>query len=80
MVICPVTKKNNFIVPATKNTPLFATILHPFGTECQNFNTRFEFSLHMPVKFYLDALRFARDIYEKPFLSKYYYAARTIRH
>jgi len=37
----------------------------------QNFITRFEFGLHMPVKLYPDSLRFAGVIREKPILSKY---------
>jgi len=39
MPICPVTKKNNFVVPVTKNTHLFAAILRPSGLLRQNFNT-----------------------------------------
>jgi len=47
---------------------------------------RFEFGLHMPVKFYLDPLKFAGVIYEKPILSKYilrcqaFARQRTIRY
>jgi len=63
MPICPVTKENKFTVAITKNTHL--------GQGRQNFNTRFEFGLHMPVKFYPDPLRFAGVIHEKPILSKY---------
>jgi len=59
MPVFPVTKKCEFIVPITKNPTIFTAILRPFGPGCQNFCMRFEFGLHMPVKFYLDPLRFA---------------------
>jgi len=41
MPICPVTKKNKFIVPGTKhkNNHIFAAILYPFCSRRQNFNT-----------------------------------------
>jgi len=40
MPICPVRKRNEFIVLVTKKTPSFLiAILRPFGLERQNFNT-----------------------------------------
>jgi len=40
MPICPVTKKNNFVVPVTKTLTFFTAILHLFGPGCLNFVTR----------------------------------------
>jgi len=56
MQICPIAKKNNFIVPVTKAPTFFAAILHLFGQGCQNFNT-WDLSLAYntyAVKFYPD--------------------------
>ena len=39
MLICPVTKKCEFIVPVTKNSHLLTAILRPFGPGRKNFNT-----------------------------------------
>jgi len=49
---------------------LFHRHFAPLGPGCQNFNTRFQFGLHTPLKFYLDPLRFAGVICEKPIFSK----------
>ena len=54
-----------------KNPTVFTAILRPFGPGRQNFCIRFDIGLHMPVKFYLDPLRFAIVIREKLILSKY---------
>jgi len=42
-----------------KTSTLLTASLRPFGPGRKNFNTRSDFGLHTPVKFYLDPLRFA---------------------
>ena len=57
----------------TKKLPPFSLPFCAHMALIDNIFTRFEFGLgiHMPVKFYLDKLRFARVICKKPILSKY---------
>jgi len=71
MPICPNTMKSEFIVPVTETPHLVAVVLRPFDPWRQNFNTRFEFGLYTPLKFYPDPLRFAGVIRKKSILSKY---------
>ena len=80
MPICPNTMKSEFIVPVTETPHLVAAVLRPFDPGRQNFNTRFEFGLYTPLKFYPDPLRFAGVIRKKSILSKYntYYAVMRI--
>jgi len=68
MPIC----KNEFMAyPFTINAHLSADILCPFGTGRQFSHVKYELGLHMAVKLYWNALRFARVIREKLVLSNY---------
>jgi len=61
MLICPVTKKCEFIVPVAKTPTLLTVILRPFGPGRQHFNTwdlTSAVGLHS-VKFHPDPLKFA---------------------
>ena len=58
------------LYPLQKNPTVFTAILRRFGPGRRNFYMRFEFGLHMPVKFYLDPLGSPELFAKKTILSK----------
>ena len=80
MLICPVfTKKNKFTVPVTKHRP-FRCHFAPLWPRASKFShVRFEFGLHMDVKFYLDPLRFAGVIRKNPIFEQIHITLACIR-
>jgi len=79
MPICPVIEKNEFssLYSLQKRAPFRR---HFCGTGRQNFKTRFEFGLHMPVKFYPDPLRFAGSYSRKADFEQLHISIRCHTH
>jgi len=55
----PLQRNGNSLYPLQITPTLLTAILRHFGPGRKNFNTRSDFGLHTPVKFYPDLLRFA---------------------